>query len=381
MKWNMTFQTQQRGSDGHRHGQGVPVDESGLAAMGTRTGSDEDALARRIAAAACADAVVAWCGDGDRAAALAKLAEAMAQVRRALNGSLQARGLDELLDLLHRPLSEWLNTPVGPLLAGAMPTMDCEDLRAEGGHDPEAELIQRQVGIEVRGRLRRRDDGQAIYTAFRRFLIDHPVAEEGAILHALRDTGLALGALFERIPSSHADLGRDLFWPCPHCGWPMRLLTNALACDAPQCREQGAHRPLTAAIFDEAAGARPGRGQYRLRRGAWRYTLLPGLAERDLATKLAGLGAEVALWPYLDAYDLDVRHGERHWRIDVKDWADPGALWRYLQRLPEDTAELIIVVPDRRRWQLDYLHEREAATHLRFLDARGLAREVKEAAQ
>lgn len=89
--------------------------------------------------------------------------------------------------------------------------------------------------------------------------------------------------------------------------------------------------------------------------GIWRYTVLPGLEELDLAARLEQIpGVRVELWPYVDAYDLDVRLGDASWRVDVKDHAFANGLARHLVARP--TLETTwIVVPDARRDQVALL--------------------------
>jgi hypothetical protein len=338
--------------------------------------NDQDDLDRRIAAAHCARAVVEWCSPTDRSSALAHLANAMARTRRVLGGRLPVRRMDEFLSLLGRPMGDRLGVETGALMVDGAPSMDCEDLLSESGSDPEAELVQRRIGIDTRALLRRHRDGEAIYRAFRRFLIDHPIADEGMIVNGLRETDLPLAHVFEKIPASHRAVDADLVWPCPRCGWPMRVGDDLIACDAMTCRRHGArlgHRPLMP--------GEPIDNRFRLRRGVWRYTLLPGLTERDLGRALEKIGAEVEMWPYLDAYDLDIRYQGNHWRVDVKDWADPAALWRNLSRLADDSEELWILVPDHRRWQLEFLRRQASETRFRLDDLSGFVRKVREAAK
>ncbi len=103
-------------------------------------------------------------------------------------------------------------------------------------------------------------------------------------------------------------------------------------------------------------------GRVRLRRAVWRYTLLPGLVELDLARSLERLsGVRVTLWPQRDRYDLHVESSDTVWRADVKDWSNAVALADRLRR-QQPEAEMYVVLPDRRRHQLAVLRERTAGT-------------------
>jgi hypothetical protein len=119
----------------------------------------------------------------------------------------------------------------------------------------------------------------------------------------------------------------------------------------------------------------------RLRRGAWRYTLLPGLAELDLARRLEAVpGASVELWPQRDRYDLLIRLAGSEWRVDVKDWTDGGSLAESLRQRPV-SGEAWIVVPDNRKHQVGLLEERCSQSGWRFATATSLLHLIESAAR
>jgi hypothetical protein len=97
-------------------------------------------------------------------------------------------------------------------------------------------------------------------------------------------------------------------------------------------------------------------------RPVWRYSTIPGLAERDLAHELAAIGGvEVQLWPQTDAYDLRVLVAGTTWErhVDVKDYADAGRLASALQSKPSlRDSRMVIIVPPHRARQVGLLNER-----------------------
>jgi len=96
----------------------------------------------------------------------------------------------------------------------------------------------------------------------------------------------------------------------------------------------------------------------RLKRGVWRYTVLPGLVELDLAARLRSIPeVTVTMWPQRDRYDLFVASGAHEWHVDVKDWSNQGTLANRLNSLDPET-KITIVVPDRRKHQVPVLRER-----------------------
>lgn len=106
------------------------------------------------------------------------------------------------------------------------------------------------------------------------------------------------------------------------------------------------------------------KGTVRLRTDLVTYVSLPGRVEANLAAALERLGARVAWWPDIDAYDLLViwQDGPR-WGIDVKDWKTAYVLARHLTPLPTYPpgheyaydAGFIVIPADRTRRQRNYL--------------------------
>ncbi|MFZ5480842.1 MAG: hypothetical protein ACOZNI_29045 [Myxococcota bacterium] len=123
------------------------------------------------------------------------------------------------------------------------------------------------------------------------------------------------------------------------------------------------------------------RDKLRLKRGPWRYTLLPGLEEIALERRLREIdGVEVELWPFVDEFDLQVSLRGRTWRADVKDWSDPVALARSLRRrLPAE--ETLIALPADRARHVHVLAERLPKAHYRVLTVDQVVAEVRRASK
>lgn len=335
-----------------------------------------------IAAALSARAAQAWsAGSSD---ALARVMLAMSHAMRATAGKLPARRPHEFLDLLSKPIAEWLGGATDEvLLEAGQPSSYAMDLIAEGGSEPDAELVQQLVG-DARASFATRADGEGEYRRFREFLVKHGTATKSEVLRALGPAGIALAKLFEPI-AGIALVRRDttqVFFPCPRCQWPMRCDESRVECSSRRCRDAGARfrsseQELIPLANVAAPAAIPGEGRLQLHRAAWRYTLQPGLVEIDLAEQLRRIsGTEVSLWPQRDLYDLDIRNSGGHWRIDVKDWSSAAALASRLQKRPPP-AEVRIVVPDEHRAHLHVLSERVVS--LRFQTVRELIHEVERA--
>lgn len=298
--------------------------------------------------------------------ALSSLSLAAAYVSR-VNVAMGGDGLlttKQLITAFGQPLSEWLiGGPKVILLEGDEPTPFCEDVALSAGSDPAAE-VEQQILLTVMDGLGRRADGPARYTEFRRFLIENPVVEEGKARAQAVEVGIALSRLYEPIglECQPETAQEPCFYPCPRCGWPMRVssLTGRVACRAERCQKAGARfllrdKKLVPMGRYHSPAPRPVDGVVRLLRGVWRYTLQPGLAERDLAKDLLRIpGVEVDLWPELDLYDLDVRYGDQRWRVDVKDHHSARSLAEHL-RAREPRQPIYIVVPNDRKDQRQQL--------------------------
>jgi len=324
-------------------------------------------LDREKALAFTAVAAVNWCErrqrDLDGAAVLKSLMTAAAWTARArAHHGQPALTVHELIDLFGEPVGDWL--PTGPrmvLVEDGEATPLCEEMAAEAGAAPSMEVEQR-VLLRAMDHLGIGTDAPAKYTAFRRFLVEHASARQVEAARIARSVGLDLAELYQEV-ASHAVTavgGQDCFYRCPRCRWPMKVTETRVRCaSSSPCRQAGA----TFARADDgllalgklaAPDPVPVAGWAALRQGVWRYTTLPGLEELDLERRLQKLGVAVELWPYVDRYDLDVRRGGHHWRVDVKDHASVPRLARHLADRPA-TESIWIVVPDCKRDQVSML--------------------------
>ncbi len=330
-----------------------------------------------------------------------------------VNGFIDAVTAGRLADLLPEPLRE-PDDDVPLLHAEGGLTTDAEELLCEhlqltetetaalisADHLPGwARLRVEQVERRTFAALRAAgDDG---YRAARRELVRHPAGTRQQIAEVFNQLGGR--------PDGYAVLPAEAVWhgwwlPCPVCRWPMRCTGGVAAC------RYGPHRDAGAA-FAFAAPARTGGAPRLVRLGGrpragigvptplpaadavavsfpvWRYLVVPGVTELQLADRLGQLpSAAVVLWPELDRYDLDIRVAGRRWCVDVKDWRSAPALAAALAARPTDfpdpdrTTVNLIVVPDHRGEQVPLLAERLPRT-LQVTTASGLLRTVRGAAR
>lgn len=353
-----------------------------------------DALDRDKALALAALAATSWCargGDGTPPGRLVveRVMSAASWVSRARrHHGLPAVRVAELVASFSEPVGTWL--PGGgsfALVEDGQLTPICKDLADDAGCSPLAEVEQDVIRAAMNN-LRGRVDEEAAYTIFRRFLVEHAHAELSDAAAALQQVGLALALVYQRVPASAVTRveGREAFFPCPRCRWPMQVQNSAVSCHrSPTCLAAGARFDLRDSNLVGLSKLSPPspvspEGVAALRPGVWRFTVLPGLEELALERRLREIeGVEVHLWPFVDAYDLDVRRGPFHWRIDVKDHSSVTSLARHLNEHPVREPTWI-VVPEARREQVPRLQRLvDPDTQYLFADVREIVRRVKEA--
>lgn len=311
---------------------------------------------------ACVKAAKAWSHreDTPRETALARLTNAMALTERAAGKPVAEHPL-AFLDVLRRPLTETLgsDTPAVTLLDGNAFTEDAAELEDELGDDPVAEDVEGRVKIAMHA-FARQEDGADAYRRFRNFLITTPLTRPSVATGVLQGSGLNASDVYGPVsptrtlerydPKTKRD--ETLVFPCPACGYPMRVSGRHVHCTAHRCRTAGAQYELDDGALLPVGGADPveahaiGALDRALLEPFWRYVLIPGLTERELAQDLEALGATVTLWPHLDAYDLLVEHRGLRLQLDVKDWRSAPALIAHLRRRAMPGDGITYVIPE-----------------------------------
>ncbi len=313
-----------------------------------------------LALSLCAEAASSVARQRPGKEQMAKIDNAMSHVFRLAPRDVRIMQTGTFIDFLGQPLPPWLE-PSGSTLLDELgePTDFCHSIIDESGSDPEAERTQHLIA-DSRSFFASLPDGETRYSLFRKQLIQSGHAD------MLEATALAAEAripqpdLFQPIPQTRQKNG--VFFPCPFCTWPMPITQDGtLACESHRCRKKGAvyhFRGNTVVPLGKAQVPRkiPSKNMIQAKRGIWRYTIQPGLAELELEFKLAALpGVSITMWPHLDTYDLHVRAGETVWKVDVKDWSNPISLGKHIAiRVPLD---ICIVIPNDRSSGLAILQE------------------------
>jgi hypothetical protein len=243
-------------------------------------------------------------------------------------------GVPELLRWAHADPSSW---PVcvdpgavgfGQLLVNGAPTRLCEEWAVAGG-DVEGELYERQIVSKLRAACRSagRPD---VYTAWRRFVITHPVLTEFDLRETITSASLGLvgGVLTQCYPYAPHECHLDgHVVACADCGNLLVRGSGQLHCANDRCTRRGPPREgeRISLSLEPRWLARPLRV----------FVASPGVAELALERRLSALGLTIELWPFFDSYDLLVGFpGGCRWAVDVKDWVNPYLLAHSLEPIP-----------------------------------------------
>lgn len=215
--------------------------------------------------------------------------------------------------------------------------------------DAELELSESlMAAVRSQAQLRRNQDG---YVAFRRYLIEHPIAAQDELSDAgarreLSPFAATLHEMYERIPGTAIHDGHLLL--CGHCGWTLERVNDRLRCGSPRCRAltDNFSRGTRNQPYDSTDPP------LRARRAIRQYVIAPGISELNLARQIEAMGLSCQLWPSYDHYDLRVifANGEV-WAIDVKDWKHPHLLGRRLTTFDDGTPDwqrAFFAIPDSR---------------------------------
>lgn len=131
---------------------------------------------------------------------------------------------------------------------------------------------------------------------------------------------------------------------CPHCKWTLENKNGAWVCNyGSTCHEQAEF--MNFSTFKET------NEQYlRLKRGIHRYTLLPGIAEHNIAQKLGQSGYKVTMYPNIDEADLLIEKDGNTLIVDVKDHYHPFYFAKYITHEYEDknVEDIWFVIPQPR---------------------------------
>ena len=245
-------------------------------------------------------------------------------------GAQPIQSVSDAVELMQKPLGEWDVALAIPEYLAELTLMDEDDLTEDAEAfivdnpdvaDELTQYIMKQV-ID----LCRATGNQKDYVAFRRFIIEHPVATRLQLIAVSNDiedeslSGMLREQVYESIPEGMAIYGEIA--TCELCGWTLLKESHqgAWRCADARCRQlQGvlpARYPKRLSVQD---------GLKRIRSGLARYTAQPGRLELSLYQSLSKInGLAVELWPGFDSYDIGVTFPSGDvWAVDCKDSGRP----------------------------------------------------------
>ena len=265
--------------------------------------------------------------------------------------------LGSLARLAQKPLFRWVSDMswdsgeeyfAARLIEDGEVSTECRTLALPGG-DPEQE-IEEHLGYEMlMGICRDRLDGEEVYRAWRRSVIENPVLANWSrtilmdlLLANVERIDEIVATFYDRVPEA---LAVDGFLPiCTVSGTILRRDGKAFHTE---CRDPEAIRRARAG---EHKRVKYRSGMLYLKRAFRRFWCLPGLAELELERCLQDLGWSTTLWPGLDRVDLLAASPDesRRLAVDVKDYLSPSRLAVHFVGFKEyeATHECFLVVPD-----------------------------------
>ena len=212
------------------------------------------------------------------------------------------------------------------LVADGEITQECIDLAAPG-RDPETELVENTGYRLLMDVCCNREDGQNIYTAFRRCVVTQPVLSNWtatltrvSILNSVEGMHEIFAAFYQRVPEAIA-IGKSL----PICKVSRTILRKQRQGFHTECRDPEAIYLASIGDHDDLHW-RP--TAIQLRRAFRLYWCLPGLTEIALADQLVAAGWNCELWPDFDMVDLVATspNGDHRIAVDVKDYLSSTSL-------------------------------------------------------
>lgn len=255
----------------------------------------------------------------------------------------------DLLPFLQKPFEEWKLGDLDNLIDPQAAILDATGRLGDYVDQwlGEIESIESAEQDHVKQILMycRQHQLQDQYVQIRLFIMDHPVVDYLSLQQLLMsiDSNLVelVLACYEEIAFDQAPI-----YLCPYCGWTLSHRKGDYYC-APPCHKKEDFRELDQSL------SRQGTVQFRLRPGIHRYTLVPGLAEREIKQNLEKQGFKVEWYPDIDTYDLRIRHDEDVIDLDIKDYCHPRLLAEHLSKTDRSKYrnQALIVIPD--------YHERE----------------------
>ncbi|MEH7085699.1 hypothetical protein V7139_23590 [Neobacillus drentensis] len=249
--------------------------------------------------------------------------------------------LYHFLQQLKEPINEWGIFDLEELEESGVPTNlvilddeigiseEAEELLREAISSKELSTkIIRDVLVYCREKVDEGKEMQTVYTAFRLFLILHPISDEETIELYCLEHGFD-AYIASALESCYEDIPSDCRFTCQACGWTLKEKTKGVyICLKKECRRKYNASSLGRYQLDEHVTK-------RVKEGIQFSTVIPGIRELELQKRLENKEVTVQLYPDLERKgDLftSKEFGDSilAFSIDVKDYRSPKWLARTL---------------------------------------------------
>lgn len=272
----------------------------------------------------------------------------------------------ELEANFRRPLETWLPDEIRGELTGVLlapsnaPTRTCTELLLEFNAREQYEQTQ-QLIRRVRDICKAIPEGDELYRSFREFLVLNGKTTRHPLRVLFQPLDLSVEDLY-RQPERHEILAGKMYL-CPSCRWPMTITQSHIACPSQWCEHAGSIFDLHRRQVINRLDGNSLKGQVVddetlvLQDAYWKFTLLPGLLEIQLARGLRVMGFLPTLWPDVDEADVRIDVAGMPLDLDAKVWRYPEALEAHLQPASRGPNRWI-VIPDYQARSLPNLRER-----------------------
>lgn len=230
----------------------------------------------------------------------------------------------ELIQLSYKPLSSWNMITEENYQDKTLLSQDgnLSDFALELATSKENDLIMKLIK-----KFRKDEDGQEKYTYVRRFLIENPVIKmlefrKKRLNHKFSEVFEDISKFYESPPISSQKRGG--YHLCQSCDWISDFNKyNQKICSSSSCSKD----------FTEIAA---NESYLRVKKDVMTFVVNPGRAELDILEKINGFNnLQTRLYPYFDAFDIEIHSKNEKWALDVKDYIDPKNLAASLETIPD----------------------------------------------
>lgn len=230
----------------------------------------------------------------------------------------------ELIQSSYKNLSSWIMIIEENYQDKTLLSQDgnLSDFALELATSKENDLI-----MKLMKKFRKDEDGQEKYTYVRRFLIENPVIKllefrKKRLNHKFSEVFENISKFYETPPISSQKGGN--YHLCKSCDW----ISDFNKYDQKICSSSSCSKDFTEIAANES--------YLRVKKDVMTFIVNPGRAELNILEKINEFNnLNTHLYPYFDAFDIELNSKNEKWALDVKDYIDPKNLAASLEIIPD----------------------------------------------